>query len=176
MRWIGPSRTAPNGSCDDFEMLPDNLREHPVAAAVDAFDSGAVIAGKFDRKELTLETPPARIVSVCGFLKYDRKFVRLSTVTAVDRYPAEPRFEVVYHLHSIEPCQRLRLKCRVRGEDPVIESVVSVWRSANWYEREVFDLFGIQFVGHPDLRRIMLPDDWQGHPLRKDYPIAGTRV
>lgn len=176
MRWIGPSRTAPNGSCNDFEMLPDNLREHPVAAAVDAFDAGAVIAGKFDRKELTLETPPARIVSVCGFLKYDRKFVRLSTVTAVDRYPAEPRFEVVYHLHSIEPCQRLRLKCRVRGEDPVIESVVSVWRSANWYEREVFDLFGIQFVGHPDLRRIMLPDDWQGHPLRKDYPIAGTRV
>ena len=157
-------------------MLPDNLREHPVAAAVEAFDAGAVIAGKFDRKELTLETPPARIVSVCGFLKYDRNFVRLSTVTAVDRYPAEPRFEVVYHLHSIEPCRRLRLKCRVRGEDPVIESVVSVWRSANWYEREVFDLFGIQFVNHPDLRRIMLPDDWKGHPLRKDYPVAGTRV
>jgi NADH-quinone oxidoreductase subunit C len=176
VRWIGPSRTAPGGSCNDFEMLPDNLREHPVAAAVDAFDAGAVIAGKFDRKELTLETPPAKIVSVCGFLKYERKFVRLSTVTAVDRYPAEPRFEVVYHLHSIEPCQRLRLKCRVRGEDPVIESVVSVWRSANWYEREVFDLFGIQFVNHPDLRRIMLPDDWKGHPLRKDYPVAGTRV
>ena len=157
-------------------MLPDNLREHPVAAAVEAFDAGAVIAGYYDRKELTLETPPAKIVSVCGFLKYDRKFVRLSTVTAVDRYPAEPRFEVVYHLHSVEPCQRLRLKCRVRGEDPVIESVVSVWRSANWYEREVFDLFGIQFVNHPDLRRILLPDDWQGHPLRKDYPVTGTRV
>jgi NADH-quinone oxidoreductase subunit C len=100
----------------------------------------------------------------------------LSTVTAVDRYPAEPRFEVVYHLHSIEPCQRLRLKCRVRGEDPVIESVSSVWRSANWYEREVFDLFGIKFVNHPDLRRILLPDDWEGHPLRKDYPVMGTRV
>jgi NADH-quinone oxidoreductase subunit C len=157
-------------------MLPDNLREHPVAAAVEAFDAGAVIAGAYDRKELTLETPPAKIVSVCGFLKHDRKFVRLSTVTAVDRYPAEPRFEVVYHLHSVEPCQRLRLKCRVRGEDPVIESVVSVWRSANWYEREVFDLFGIQFVNHPDLRRILLPDDWEGHPLRKDYPVAGTRV
>jgi NADH-quinone oxidoreductase subunit C len=157
-------------------MLPDNLREHPVAAAVEAFDAGAVIAGSYDRKELTLETPPAKIVSVCGFLKYDRKFARLSTVTAVDRYPAEPRFEVVYHLHSVEPCQRLRLKCRVRGEDPVIESVVSVWRSANWYEREVFDLFGIQFVNHPDLRRILLPDDWEGHPLRKDYPVTGTRV
>jgi NADH-quinone oxidoreductase subunit C len=157
-------------------MLPDNLREHPLAAAVEAFDAGAVTAGKYDRKELTLELAPAKILSVCGFLKYDQKFVRLSTVTAVDRYPAEPRFEVVYHLHSIEPCQRLRLKCRVRGEDPVIESVVPVWRSAEWYEREVFDLFGIQFVNHPDLRRIMLPDDWEGHPLRKDYPIAGTRV
>jgi NADH-quinone oxidoreductase subunit C len=157
-------------------MLPDNLREHPVAASVAAFDADAVIGGKYERKELTLETPPAKIVSVCGFLKYDQKFVRLSTVTAVDRYPAEPRFEVVYHLHSIEPCQRLRLKCRVRGEDPVIESVTSVWRSANWYEREVFDLFGIQFVNHPDLRRILLPDDWEGHPLRKDYPVTGTRV
>ena len=157
-------------------MLPDNLREHPLAAAVEAFDAGAVTAGNYDRKELTLELAPAKILSVCGFLKYDQKFVRLSTVTAVDRYPAEPRFEVVYHLHSIEPCQRLRLKCRVRGEDPVIESVVSVWRSAEWYEREVFDLFGIQFVNHPDLRRIMLPDDWEGHPLRKDYPVTGTRV
>jgi len=157
-------------------MLPDNLREHPVAAAVAAFDADAVRGGKYDRKELTLEIPPARIVSVCGFLKYDRKFVRQSTVTAVDRYPAEPRFEVVYHLHSIESNQRLRLKCRVRGEDPVIESVTSVWRSANWYEREVFDLFGIQFVNHPDPRRILLPDDWEGHPLRKDYPVRGSRV
>jgi NADH-quinone oxidoreductase subunit C len=157
-------------------MLPDSLREHPVAAAVEAFDADAVRGGKYDRKELTLETPPAKIVSVCGFLKYDQKFVRLSTVTAVDRYPLEPRFEVVYHLHAIEPYQRLRLKCRVRGEDPVIESVTSVWRSADWYEREVFDLFGIKFMNHPDLRRILLPDDWNGHPLRKDYPVTGTRV
>jgi NADH-quinone oxidoreductase subunit C len=94
----------------------------------------------------------------------------------VDRYPAEPRFEVVYHLHSIEQNDRLRLKCRVPGTDPVIESVTSVWRSANWYEREVFDLFGIQFLNHPDLRRIMMPEDWEGHPLRKDYPITGFRM
>jgi NADH-quinone oxidoreductase subunit C len=157
-------------------MLPNNLREHSVAAAVEAFDAGAVTGGKYDWKELTLEIAPAKIASVCGFLKYDQKFVRLSTVTAVDRYPAEPRFEVVYHLHSIERNQRLRLKCRVRGEDPVIESVTSVWRSADWYEREVFDLFGVKFLNHPDLRRIMLPDGWEGHPLRKDYPITGSRV
>ncbi len=157
-------------------MLPDNLREHATAAAVAAFDDDAIAGGKYDRGELTLEIVPAKITSICGFLKYDQKFIRLSTVTAVDRYPAEPRFEVIYHLHSIERKERVRLKCRLRGEEPGIESVTSVWRSANWYEREVFDLFGIRFVNHPDLRRILLPDDWEGHPLRKDYPVTGSRV
>jgi NADH-quinone oxidoreductase subunit C len=157
-------------------MLPDNLREHAVALAVEAFDAEAVKGGKYDRTELTLEIAPAKIASVCGFLKYDQAFVRLSTVTAVDRFPAEPRFEVVYHLHSIEHNQRIRLKCRLGGNSPVIESVTSVWRGADWYEREVFDLFGISFSNHPDLRRIMMPDDWEGHPLRKDYPITGSRV
>lgn len=157
-------------------MLPDNLREHAVAAAVEGFDSEAITAAKFDRNELTLEIAPAKIVSVCGFLKFDQKFIRLSTVTAVDRYPSEPRFEVVYHLHSIERNDRLRLKARLPGSEPAIDSVISVWRGANWYEREVFDLFGITFTGHPDLTRIMMPDDWEGHPLRKDYPITGTRV
>jgi NADH-quinone oxidoreductase subunit C len=157
-------------------MFPDSLRDRAVAAAVESFDADAITGGKYDRNELTLEIAPAKIASICGFLKYDQKFVRLSTVTAVDRYPAEPRFEVVYHLHSVERKERVRLKCRLRGEDPVIESVTGVWRSANWYEREVFDLFGIRFINHPDLRRIMMPDDWEGHPLRKDYPVTGPRV
>jgi len=157
-------------------MIPDNLREHAIAAAVAEFDADAITGGKFDRGELTLEIPPAKIGSVCGFLKYDQKFVRLSTVTAVDHYPVEPRFEVVYHLHSIERNERVRLKCRLGGEDPAIESVTSVWRGADWYEREVFDLFGIRFLNHPDLRRIMMPDDWVGYPLRKDYPVTGSRV
>ena len=157
-------------------MLPDNLKEYSVAAAVEAFDADAVTAGKFEFGELTLEILPGKITSVCGFLKYDQKFIRLSTVTAVDRYPAEPRFELVYHLHSIERNERLRLKSRISGADPVIDSVTGVWRSANWYEREVFDLFGVRFLNHPDLRRILMPDEWEGHPLRKDYPITGTRV
>lgn len=157
-------------------MIPDSLREYPIAAAVDRFDSEAITGGKHDRGEWTLEIAPAKIVSVCGFLKYDEKFVRLSSVTAVDRHPAEPRFEVVYHLQSLERKQWLRLKCRVSDSEPEIESVTSVWRGANWYEREVFDLFGIRFRNHPDLRRIMMPDDWQGHPLRKDYPVTGSRV
>ena len=157
-------------------MLPDNLREHAVAAAVDSFDPNAIVAGKHDRGELTLEIAPDKIVSVCGFLKYDQQFVRLSTITGVDRYPVEPRFEVVYHLHSLDRNERLRLKCRLSGADPAIDSVTSVWRAANWYEREILDLFGIPFRNHPDPRRIMMPDDWEGHPLRKDYPVTGTRV
>jgi NADH-quinone oxidoreductase subunit C len=157
-------------------MLPENLRQQALAVAVETFDADAVTGGAFERGELTLEIAAPKIVSVCGFLKYDQKFVRLSTVTAVDRYPAEPRFEVVYHLHAVEQKRRVRLKCRVYGADPAIESVTSVWRGANWYEREVFDLFGIGFLHHPDLRRIMLPDDWEGHPLRKDYPITGKRI
>ncbi len=157
-------------------MLPENLRGYPAAVAVADFDADAVITGKYDRKELMLEIAPAKISSVCGFLKYDQKFVRLSSITAVDRYPTEPRFEVIYHLHSIERKERIRLKCRLRGENPSIESACGVWRGANWYEREVFDLFGIKFVNHPDLRRIMMPQDWEGHPLRKDYPVTGPRV
>ena len=157
-------------------MLPENLKEHAVAGGVDAFDGDALRGGKFELGELTLDIAPQKIVSVCGFLKYDQQFVRLSSVTAVDWYPTEPRFEVVYHLHSVERNERVRLKCRLRGEDPVIDSVTGVWRGANWYEREVFDLFGIKFLGHPDPRRIMMPDDWEGHPLRKDYPITGSRV
>ena len=157
-------------------MLPENLKEYPAAAAVDAFDADAVKGGKFEYGELTLEIAAAKIASVCGFLKYDQQFIRLSTVTAVDRYPAEPRFEIVYHLHCIERKERLRLKSRLPGEDPTIESVTGVWRGANWYEREIFDLFGIKFLNHPDLRRILLPDDWEGYPLRKDYPVMGPRA
>ncbi|HXK03107.1 MAG TPA: NADH-quinone oxidoreductase subunit C [Verrucomicrobiae bacterium] len=157
-------------------MLSENLKQNPIAAAVEAFDADALKGGKIDRGELTLEIAAGKIASICGFLKYDQQFVRLSTVTAVDWHPAEPRFEVVYHLHSVERNQRVRLKCRLHGEDPVIESVTSVWRGADWYEREVFDLFGIRFLNHPNLRRIMLPDEWEGHPLRKDYPVTGLRV
>ena len=98
-------------------MLPENLRERAVAAAVADFDSDAVVAGQYNWNELMLEIGPPKIVSVCGFLKYDQKFVRLSSVTAVDRYPAEPRFEAVYHLYSVERNEWLRLKCRIPGTD-----------------------------------------------------------
>jgi NADH-quinone oxidoreductase subunit C len=126
--------------------------------------------------ERTVVIAPERLVEACRFLKHELKYERLSTVTAVDRYPSEPRFEVVYHVHSISRKERLRLKCFLTGDNPEIDSATAVWRSANWYEREVFDLFGIRFRNHPDLTRIMMPEDWEGHPLRKDYPVTGTRL
>jgi NADH-quinone oxidoreductase subunit C len=133
------------------------------------------IATKEQFGELTIEVAPENILAALRRLRDDLQFERLSTVTGVDRYPAEPRFEVVYHLQSIATKQRVRIKARVSGANPEIESATSVYRSADWYERETFDLFGIRFLNHPELRRIMLPDDWEGHPLRKDYPITGTR-
>jgi NADH-quinone oxidoreductase subunit C len=156
-------------------MLPDNLQETPVAAALETTLPGAVRDGRFAHGELTLIIEPGSIVAVCALLKLEHGFVRLSDLTAVDRLPDEPRFEVVYHLHSFKTNQRLRLKCLLPVSAPEIDSVTCVWRSADWYEREVFDLFGIPFRGHPNLRRIMMPVDWEGHPLRKDYPVHGGR-
>ena len=152
-------------------MLPENLRENHIAVALDDL----AIGGKFEFDELTLELGPAQIVAALRRLKYELHFERLSTVTAVDRFPAEPRFEVVYHLHAIAKKQRVRLKVRVTGANPELDSATGVYRSANWYEREVFDLFGIRFLNHPDMTRILMPEDWEGHPLRKDYPITGMR-
>jgi NADH-quinone oxidoreductase subunit C len=152
-------------------VLPEELKEHAAAVAVE----DAVVTGKFDRGELTLEIAPDRIVEVCGRLKHEHGYARMSDLTAVDRYPEEPRFEIIYHLHSLTLNARLRLKCRLPGEHPSIDSVTSIWRGANWYEREVFDLFGVVFRNHPELTRIMMPADWEGHPLRKDYPILGPR-
>ena len=135
----------------------------------------AILETKEALGETTLMADPARIVDVCRFLKDEEKFVRLSAVTAVDWHPAEPRFEVVYHLHSIEKNQRVRVKCRLPGEACEIDSVCEVWRGADWFEREVFDMFGIKFRNHPNLIRILMPLDWDGYPLRKDYPVHGHK-
>ena len=156
-------------------MIAEEILNDPVAGPLNDHASGAVIEGKLALGELTLHIDPARIVEVCSYLKTEQKFVRLSSLTAVDWFPAEPRFEVVYHLQSIERNLRVRLKCRIAGERPEIDSVTSVWNGANWYERETFDLFGIQFRGHPDLKRLLMPEDWEGHPLRKDFPVHGYK-
>ena len=119
------------------------------------------------------------IKDVCLYLR-DEPMLRMDLLvdlTAVDfsAYPGDtgPRFEVVYNLISTTYRHRIRLKVRVPEEDPRIDTVSSIWQTANWHERETFDLMGIQFDGHPDLRRILMPEDWEGHPLRKEYPLKG---
>jgi NADH-quinone oxidoreductase subunit C len=132
----------------------------------------------------TLYVDREHLVAFCQALRDDPslQFSLCVDVTAADYLPAEPRFEMVYHLAALgeafvlpgrapAPPRRLRVKVRLRGDDAHVPTVSGVWPAANWAEREVFDLFGIGFDGHPDLRRVLMPEDWQGHPLRKDYPV-----
>lgn len=155
-------------------MLPESVAQNPAAAAVYEQFPGAVKEAEIATGELQLTIAPEQIVPVCRYLKETAGFERLSGVTGVDWWPKDPRFEVVYFLHSIRHNARLRLVVRL-AENEEIDSVFHVWRGANWYEREVFDLFGVTFRNHPSLDRIMMPADWVGYPLRKDYPIHGHK-
>jgi len=150
---------------------------HPVVKKLREFNPEAVEDVQVFRGELTVRIRAVNLRQVSEFLRDDKalSFKYLSDLTALDHYPGEPRFETVYHLYSIENNQRLRLKVRLGGDDPRVDSMVQVWPAANAFEREVFDLFGIYFVSHPYLVRIVLPEDWEGHPLRKDYPVEGYR-
>ncbi len=151
-----------------------DLQSFPALVKLREFDAEAVEDTSTFRGEVTLYIRHERFIRTCEFLR-DESFSFLADVTALDLYPQEPRFEVVYHLLSLQNARRLRLKVRVSGDDPHMASAFSVWPSANAFEREVFDLFGIRFDGHPFLRRMLLPDDWEGYPLRKDYPTEGYR-
>jgi NADH-quinone oxidoreductase subunit C len=155
----------------------EQLKSHPALGRLVEWNASVVSAVKFDRDELTIWIEKDAIREVCAILRDspDCPFNYLCDVTCVDWHPSEPRFEVVYHLLSIAKKERVRLKVRLDGSSPALESVTSVWPAANFYEREVFDLFGVRFSGHPNLIRIMMPDDWEGHPLRKDYPVEGYR-
>ena len=126
--------------------------------------------------EVSAIVPREHLAEVCSYLKISEaaKCDFLADLCGVDRGPEEePRFEVNYHLFSTTKHHRLRLKVLVNEDDLHVPTVTGVWRTANWHERETFDLFGVIFDGHPDLRRILLPDDWQGHALRKDFPLRG---
>ena len=129
------------------------------------------------RGETTVVVPANQLLRTAEFLASEPslRFTFLEDLTAVDRFPLEPRFELNYQLLSIENAVRLRLKVKLPGADPAVQTVTSVWPTANWQEREVFDLFGVRFQGHPDLRRILMPEGWEGNPLRKDYPVEGFR-
>jgi NADH-quinone oxidoreductase subunit C len=155
----------------------EELKARPALKTLLAKIPQAVNAARLDRDELTIEVGRSWLREACAVLRDDpeARFNFMSDLTCVDLYPAEPRFEVIYHLLSIPNKQRVRLKVRLAGDDASVDSITSVWPAANFFEREVFDLFGVRFAGHPYLRRLLLPEDWQGHPLRKDYPVEGYR-
>jgi NADH-quinone oxidoreductase subunit C len=130
------------------------------------------------RGETTIVVDPRRIVEVCQFFRDTEglEYIFLSDITAVDYFPKEPRFALCYHLYSMLYTRRLRIKVYLSGDDPRLPSVTSVWPSADWEEREAYDMMGIHFEGHPSLRRILMPADWEGHPQRKDYPLGYEQV
>jgi NADH-quinone oxidoreductase subunit C len=154
-----------------------DLAKSPVVEKLRDWDPQAVAEVIEFRGETTVVVPPRQILRVAEFLATEPalRFSFLSDITTVDRFPIEPRFELNYQLLSLDRKERLRLCVLLSGSDATVSSVTPVWPTANWHERENFDLFGIRFHGHPDLTRILMPDDWEGYPLRKDYPVEGFR-
>jgi NADH-quinone oxidoreductase subunit C len=154
------------GNADVFEAMAEN----PAVVAL----SELAIDAKFDRNELTITVARENIVAACEAVKA-AGYNFFEDVTAVDWFPQEPRFQLAYHILSHSLKQRIRLRVMLHSTDASVPSITSAWPAANFYEREVFDLFGIDFAGHPRLTRIMMPENWEGHPLRKDYPVEGYR-
>lgn len=150
--------------------MTDNNRA--VIKLKEKFPSSILDVKEF-RGEVTVTVKKEDIIDICKCLKNELRYDMLTDVTAVDYLGQDPRFMVVYNLYSIPNKDRLRLKAPVAEGSAEIESVTCLWNSADWLERETYDLFGIVFANHPDLRRILMTDDWVGHPLRKDYPLQG---
>ena len=157
--------------------VPSSQNANVVAECLRSWNPKAVAEAVEFRGETTIVVPKELLRATAERCREEAKlqYNLLTDATCVDRYPAEPRFELNYHLVSIPRREKVRLRVRLAGSDPVVDSLVPVWPGANWLEREIFDLFGIRFAGHPDLRRILLPDGWEGNPLRRDYPVQGYR-
>ena len=158
------------GKAAVLEGMPD----HPAVKALLGWKADGLADGRFDRGELTLTVAKEDVVPALRALQ-SAGYNAFEDMTAVDWYPSAPRFQLSYHILSHSLKERIRLRAMVDEADAAVESITGIWAGANYYEREVFDLFGIRFAGHPNLRRILMPDDWQGHPLRKDYPVEGYR-
>jgi len=148
--------------------------DHPAVVALLSLSPDALADARWDREELTLTIAREHIVAA-GFAVQNAGYNFLEDVTAVDWLPASPRFQISYHIVSHSLKERIRLRVMVDESSPSVDTMTPVWPSANYYEREVFDLFGVRFDGHPNMRRIMMPEEWSGHPLRKDYPVEGYR-
>ena len=158
-------------------MESQDAEKNPVVSKLREWDPATVSEVISFRGEITVVVPREHLLRAAEYLVNEEslRFTFLSDITPVDRFPIEPRFELNYQLLSLDRRERIRLQVRVAGPDPTVASVTSIWPTANWHEREAFDLFGVRFEGHPDLKRILMPDDWEGHPLRKDYPTEGYR-
>jgi NADH-quinone oxidoreductase subunit C len=156
------------------QAVLESLPEHPAVKAILAWNPEALTDAKFDFNELTLTIAPEQIRAACATLQA-AGYNFFEDMTAVDWFPASPRFQLSYHLVSFAYKERIRLRVLLEDADPAVNSITQVWAGADYFEREVFDLFGIRFEEHPNLRRIMMPDEWNGHPLRKDYPVEGYR-
>ena len=165
---------APTETLAGKEAVLEKLPDHPAVKAILAWNPDALTDALFDRSELSLTIAPEKIVEAAGAIK-GAGYNAFEDMTAIDWLPSEPRFQLSYHILSHQYRERIRLRAWVDSAESSIESICSVWPGANYYEREVFDLFGIRFDGHPNLRRIMMPEEWVGHPLRKDYPVEGYR-
>ncbi len=167
-----PTLAPPGGPAD--QPPPADLSAPRFLVSLQAAVPDAVVALSHFVGDWTAIVAPARLLDVVGWLATapEAAFDWCSDITATDWPPRPERFDVIYCLYSTRHRHRIRVKARVR-DDEAIASVTGVWPAANWLEREVFDMFGIRFSGHPDLRRILMPDDWQGHPQRKDYPLEG---
>jgi NADH-quinone oxidoreductase subunit C len=152
----------------------EGLADHPAVEAILGWKPEALTDAKFDFDELTLTIAAEEIRAACLTVRA-AGYNFFEDLTAVDWFPASPRFQLSYHILSHAFKERIRLRVVLEDASPAVESIVPVWAGANYYEREVFDLFGIRFEEHPNLRRIMMPDEWVGHPLRKDYPVEGYR-
>jgi NADH-quinone oxidoreductase subunit C len=155
----------------------EQLKGRPPLARLLAANATAVGTARFEMDELIVVVEREFLLEACALLRDDPelRFTFLADLTCVDWFPREPRFEMVYELLSMVRKERMRLKVRLSGDDLEVDSLVPLWPGANYFEREVFDLFGIRFDGHPYLRRIMMPENWEGNPLRKDYPVEGYR-
>lgn len=153
------------------ELIKEKLAEQ--------FGEDIILESVDFRDQLTVTVPQSKILKICNFLKSDPYlwFDHLTFVCGVDRLPAEPRFEIVYQLYSHRHNHRFRIKAQLEEPAeglPLIDSVVSVWPTADWHERETAEMYGITFRNHPDPRKLLLPDHWKVHPLRKDFPLHGT--
>jgi NADH-quinone oxidoreductase subunit C len=156
--------------------VPDQVGLELIAGQLEQQIPGGVVATTFFRERATVEIAPGAVRDVLATLREHHGFRALMSVHGVDYYPEEPRLGVHYELLDMERVDRLTVKLRVPLAEPTVQSVTPDWPTADHQEREVYDMFGVLFEGHPDLRRILMPEDYEGHPQRRDFPIGGEPV